>query len=136
MFMNEENGTCGAKAYPVAPERKGEVHIAAIESDRGGFAPRGISVQGDSTVVERVKTWQPLFELLNAGRIEEGYGGVDIQPLASQGVPAFGLDPENHRYFDYHHSDNDTIDKVNPRELQMGAIVEALLCYLISEDGL
>lgn len=136
MFMNEENGTRGAKAYPVAPERKGEVHIAAIESDRGGFAPRGISVQGDSTVVERVKTWQPLFELLNAGRIEEGYGGVDIQPLASQGVPAFGLDPENHRYFDYHHSDNDTIDKVNPRELQMGAIVEALLCYLISEDGL
>jgi len=136
MFMNEENGTRGAKAYPVAPEREGEMHVAAIESDRGGFAPRGIDVQGDSTVLAKVKTWQPLFELLSAGRIEEGYGGVDIQPLASEGVPSFGLDPENHRYFDYHHSDNDRIDKVNSRELEMGAIVEALLCYLISEDGL
>jgi len=136
MFMNEENGTRGAKAYPEAPERKGEVHVAALESDRGGFAPRGFDVQGDSTIVTKVKAWRPLFELLDAGRIEAGYGGVDIQPLAAQGVPSFGLDPENHRYFDYHHSDNDTIDKVNPRELEMGAIVEALLCYLISEEGL
>ena len=56
--------------------------------------------------------------------------------MVATGVPGFGLDVENQRYFDYHHSDNDTIDKVNPRELELGAIVEALLCYLISEEGL
>ncbi len=136
MFMNEENGVRGGKQYAVAPERKGEKHIAAIESDRGGFAPRGITVHGDSTVVGRVNRWQPLFAQLNAGQIGPGYSGVDISHLVDQGTPGFGLDVENHRYFDYHHSDHDTIDKVNARELELGAIVEALLCYLISEEGL
>jgi Zn-dependent M28 family amino/carboxypeptidase len=136
MFMNEENGVRGGRAYPVAKERAGEKHIAAVESDRGGFAPRGISVQADSTVLPRVMQWEPLFEMLNAGRIEAGYSGVDIFPLVEKGVPGFGLDVENHRYFDYHHSSNDTMDKVHPRELELGAIVEALLCYLISEEGL
>ena len=56
--------------------------------------------------------------------------------MVEKGVPGFGLDVENQRYFDYHHSDNDTIDKVNRRELELGAIVEAMLCYLISEEGL
>jgi hypothetical protein len=65
-----------------------------------------------------------------------GYSGVDISPLVDKGTPGFGLDVENHRYFDYHHSDNDTIDKVNARELELGAIVEALLVYLIAEEGM
>lgn len=136
MFMNEENGTRGGNAYPVAPERKGERHIAAFESDAGGHAPRGFNVKGDSTLLARVLRWKPLFDMLDAGKINIGYAGVDIDPLVNTGVPGFGLVPENHRYFDYHHSDNDTIDKVNPRELEMGAIVAALLSYLISEEGL
>jgi hypothetical protein len=136
MFMNEENGVRGAAAYAIAPERKGEHHIAGIESDRGGFAPRGISVNADSVVLARIHHWQPLFELLNAGRIRSGYSGVDLSPLEKQGMPGFGLDVEDHRYFDYHHSDNDTIDKVNARELELGAIVQALFCYLVSEEGL
>jgi hypothetical protein len=61
---------------------------------------------------------------------------VDVNATVQQGAAGFGLDVENQRYFDYHHSDNDTIDKVNPRELELGAIVEALWCYLISEEGL
>lgn len=136
MFMNEENGTRGGKAYPVAAERKGEKHIAAMESDAGGHAPRGIGVQADSVVLGKVLRWKPLFEKLLAGDVGAGYGGVDIGPLIATGVPGFGLRPETHRYFDYHHSDNDTIDKVHPRELEMGAIVEALLCWLIAEEGL
>ncbi len=136
MFMNEENGTRGGKAYPVAPERKGEKHIAAMESDAGGHAPRGIGVQADSVVLAKVLRWKPLFEQLLAGDVGAGYGGVDIGPLIATGVPGFGLRPETHRYFDYHHSDNDTIDKVHPRELEMGAIVEALLCWLMTEEGL
>ncbi len=136
MFMNEENGVRGGRAYPVAPERKGEKHIAAFESDAGGHAPRGFNVKADSAVLERVLQWKPIFEMFDAGKINIGYAGVDIDPLVATGVPGFGLVPENHRYFDYHHSDNDTIDKVHPRELELGTIVAAMLAYLISEEGL
>jgi hypothetical protein len=136
LFMNEENGLRGARAYPLATQRAGETHIAAIESDRGGFGPRGISVQADSSVFEKVKQWKHLFEAVSAGTIFRGYSGVDVSPLVEKGTPGFGLVVEDHRYFDYHHSDNDTVDKVHPRELEMGAIVEALLCYLIAENGL
>jgi Zn-dependent M28 family amino/carboxypeptidase len=136
MFMNEENGNRGGKAYPKAPGRAHERQIAAIESDAGGFAPRGLSVEADSLVFERVLRWRPLFASLNAGDIVRGGSGVDIDPLVKGGTAGIGVIVENHRYFDYHHSANDTIDKVNPRELEMGAIVQALLCYLISEEGL
>lgn len=136
MYMNEENGLRGGRAYPAAPQRAGEKHIAAMESDRGGFAPRGFDVQADSNVLKKVREWQPLFETLLAGEIAMGYGGVDISALVEKGVPGFGLSVETHRYFDIHHSDNDTIDKVHPRELEMGAVVQALLCFLIAEQGL
>ena len=136
MYMNEENGLRGGKAYLVAPERAGETHIAATESDRGGFAPRGFTVHGDSLVLRKVQGWHSLFTPLLADRIIPGYSGVDVSPLVNSGVPGIGLDMESHRYFDYHHSDSDTIDKVHPRELEMGAIAQALLCYLISEEGL
>jgi carboxypeptidase Q len=134
MFMNEENGLRGGKAYAVDSARSRETHIALIESDRGGFAPRGFT--GDSTGLPALLRWKPLFDVIDAGRIVPGGGGADISPLAARGVPSFGLDPENHRYFDYHHSDNDTIDKLNQRELDYGAIASALLCYLIAEHGL
>ncbi len=136
MFMNEESGTRGGKGYVVAPRRANERHVAAIESDRGGFAPLGFFVQGDSSLADYVQQWQPLFAGIGTGRIQKGSGGVDISPLVATGVPGFGLDVEDFRYFDYHHSANDTLDKVSPRELEMGAIVEALLCYLIAEEGL
>jgi len=136
MFMNEENGLRGARAYPHAAERAGETHIAAIESDRGGFAPHGVSVHADSLVLEKVRRWISLFHKLGAGQIERGPSGADISQLVQRGVPGFALIVDTQRYFDYHHSDHDTIDKVHPRELEMGAIVEAFLCYLISEEGL
>ena len=136
MFMNEENGDRGGKAYPVAPERAGEKTVAAMESDAGSFTPRAIGIQADSAIVKEVQRWQPLFDRLNVSHLDVGYSGVDVSPTVEKGVPGFGLGVETHRYFDVHHSDNDTIDKVNPRELEMGAIVEALLCYLISEEGL
>jgi hypothetical protein len=136
MFMNEENGSRGGRAYAEAPGRRTERHIAAIESDGGGFTPRGLDVQGDSTLLRRVLRWQPLFDALGAGTIRSGHGGVDISPVIERGAAGFGLVVDQHRYFDYHHSANDTIDKVHPRELEMGAIVEALLCYLLANEGI
>ncbi len=136
MFINEENGNRGGKGYPMAAERTGETHVAAIESDRGGFAPRSLSFQGDSLLLEKIQRWQSVFKPLKVDDIVAGGSGVDVSPMVDKGVPGFGLVPEDQRYFYYHHSDNDTIDKVNPRELQLGAIVEAMLCWLISEEGL
>ena len=135
-YMNEENGNRGGPAYASAPRRKGERHVAALESDRGGFAPRGFYVEADSTTLAIVQEWRPLFDLLGAGFLQPGGSGVDIDPLVRQGVPGFGLNVDDHRYFDLHHSANDTIDKVHPRELEMGAVVQALMAYLLSERGL
>ena len=136
MFMNEENGLRGGRGYAASSNRNSEKHIAALESDRGGFAPRGFSVQADSATVTRVQQWQSYLELLDAGKVEAGHGGVDITPIVDKGTPGFGLLVDRQRYFDYHHSENDTLDKVHPRELEHGAIVMALLLYLISEQGL
>ncbi|MFO0889549.1 MAG: M20/M25/M40 family metallo-hydrolase [Isosphaeraceae bacterium] len=135
MFMNEENGNRGAISY-AASERPGERHIAAIESDTGGFTPRGFGVGGGPQVMEAVSRWTPLFAVLEADRFRPGGGGADIGPLGAKGVPMLNLAVDGHRYFDYHHSDNDVIEAVNERELEHGAIAMALMSYLIAEEGL
>ncbi len=136
MFMNEENGSRGGKAYAAAAARSTERHRAAIEADRGGFTPRGYSVQGDSATLEHVRAWRPLFALLGADTFIAGHSGVDVSPLMEHGAVGFGLLVDFHRYFDYHHSANDILANVHPRELELGAIANALLCYLIAEEGL
>jgi carboxypeptidase Q len=136
LFMNEENGLRGGKAYAEQKRSSDERHIAAIESDAGGFAPLGFGVSTDSATFEKIKNFSGALQEIGADRIRKGGGGADISPLASAGVPQIGLLPENQRYFDYHHSDNDTIDKVNPRELELGAIAMAILSYEIAQDGL
>lgn len=90
LFMNEENGLRGGRAYEADLRRKSERQIAAIESDRGGFAPRGFSIQGDSLVVARVLRWRALFDRIDAGKIQKGGSGVDISPMVRDGVPGFG----------------------------------------------
>jgi carboxypeptidase Q len=136
MFMNEENGSRGGKAYAVDPHRAAERAYAAIEADRGGFMPRGFTVQADSGVVRRVKGWAPLLELVGAGEVVPGHGGVDITPIVQAGAAGFGLVVDNQRYFDVHHSANDVLEAVHPRELELGAIAGALLAWLLSEEGL
>ena len=135
MFMNEENGLRGAKAY-ASKDRPGEKHIAAIETDAGGFSPRGFGVQADSLVFDKIARWSYLLESIEADRIRKGGGGADISFLAKTGVPAIGLTPDRQRYFDYHHSDSDTIDKVNDRELELGAAAIAILAYVLAQEGI
>lgn len=134
LFMNEENGTRGARAYAEAV--KNEKHIAAIESDSGGFAPRFFGVTSSPETLAKVRTWLPELQTVGIERIENGGGGADVGPLAAQGTVLIGLEPESARYFDYHHSRNDTLDKVNPRELQLGAVAMALLVWRLSEEGI
>ena len=133
MFANEENGLRGGTAY-AAQDRPGEKHIAAIESDAGGFAPRAFGVS--EPAYEKILAWAPVLRFVGIDRVQRGGGGADIGPLMHKGVPGLGLAPEGHRYFDYHHSDSDTIDKVNERELALGSAAMALMAWLVSQEGI
>ncbi len=136
MFMCEEFGIYGGPAYADSVRKSGLKHIAAIESDRGGFTPRGFSVSADSQAVEKIKRWGYLFEDMDAANIFQGGGGPDISPLNELGTVTIGLIVDYHRYFDYHHSANDVFDVVNERELELGAAAMAILAYVLAMEGL
>lgn len=134
-FMNEENGGRGGQAY-AEKKRPGEKHIAAVESDMGGFMPRGFAASTDSVRFANLVRWAPLFRPIMADRILPGGGGADISWLISQGVPQIALLPETQRYFNYHHTDDDIIERVEERELQLGAACMAILSFVLAQEGL
>ncbi|GAB4396994.1 MAG: M28 family peptidase [Microscillaceae bacterium] len=134
MYMNEENGLRGGKRYAEMAEDAREKHIAALESDAGGFSPRSIGISDDAQGFAPYQNWQSLFDPYEI-RLENGGGGADISPLRNQGTVLMGLRPDSQRYFDYHHTAIDTFDKVNWRELQLGAATMAAMLYLLSEYG-
>jgi hypothetical protein len=134
VYMDEEMEQRGAKAY--AEAAKGRKHIAAIEADRGGFTPWGFAIDAGDEQVKKVQSWKNLLLPYGLFYFEKGGSGVDIRDLKPQGVPLFGLVPDSQRYFDYHHSLNDSFDKINLRELQLGTAAMAALVYLIDEYGL
>lgn len=136
MYMNEENGLRGGIEYAKQAELKKEKHVAALESDRGGFTPRGFSMSADEAVKAKIKSWKPLLEPYGLTDFDQEGGGADIGPLAPQGVPLIGFLPDSQRYFDYHHTKEDTFDKVSKRELELGAASMAALVYLIDFHGL
>lgn len=134
-FMNEENGGKGGEKYAKAAKTSGRKHIAAIESDAGGFSPRGFTFKGNKEAMEKVMSWKEQFYpyLLNIWR--PGYGGADINHLEDQGTLLIGFSPDSQRYFDLHHAETDTFDKINKRELELGAASMAALAWMISEYG-
>jgi Zn-dependent M28 family amino/carboxypeptidase len=133
LFMNEENGNRGGKGYADWVVSKGEKHIAALESDRGGFAPRGFSCDGTAEQIKFLKTLEPLMKKYELHVFEKGYGGVDIGPLKSKysTIPLFGFVPDSQRYFDFHHTPNDIFENVNKRELELGAAAVCSFIYLL-----
>jgi carboxypeptidase Q len=134
LFMNEEFGGTGGRDYADSEERKGETHLAALESDRGGFRPLGFGVGGGAGGLGQVKPWEYLFEALGLCWIRPGGGGVDIAPLAKSGTVMMGLIPDSQRYFDYHHCSQDVLAAVHPRELELGAVAMAVLAYVLAEN--
>lgn len=139
LFMNEENGLGGAKAYWAASNAAKEFHLLAIESDRGGFTPRGFSAQGDDAVFtdhyRKLNTWLPLVEPYGLS-FSTGGSGADIGGLKSQKGLLLGLQPDTQRYFDYHHTAADVFEAVNKRELELGAAAMTTMVYLIDLHGL
>jgi len=139
LFMNEENGLAGGKEYWRTSNEKDEYHMAAIESDRGAFTPRGFTVDGHPDVFEekyaKLLRWQPL---LKTWRLEfsKGGSGADISGLKSQKGLLFGYEPDSQRYFNYHHTKRDVFEAVNKRELELGAAAMTALVYLLDQYGL
>jgi len=134
-FMNEENGARGGKKYAEAAKSSSKRHVAAIESDAGGFTPRGFTFRGDSSKMNRVIAWQQLFYPYLLRDWRPGWGGVDINFMEDQGTLLIGFSPDSQRYFDVHHAETDTFDKINKRELELGAGAMAALTWMISEYG-
>lgn len=130
-FMNEENGNNGGKMYAQVAREKNEEHIVAIESDRGGFVPRGFSLDGTPEQLELLQQFSELFEPYNIHLFKEGYGGVDISPLKDGRIALIGLVPDSQRYFDHHHAQTDVFESVNKRELELGSAACAGLIYLL-----
>jgi hypothetical protein len=135
LFMNEENGNRGGKSYARLVKEKGEEHILALESDRGGFSPRGFSVDGTTKQLETIQRFEALFRPYNLHLFNKGYGGVDIGPLKDGKICLIGLVPDSQRYFDFHHASSDIWENVNKRELELGAGATASLIYLIDKYG-
>ncbi len=136
MFMNEENGLMGGRKYAELAALGKQKHIAAIESDRGGFAPRGFTISATESVRKKIQSWKPLLEQYGLSDFEQEGGGADIGPLAPQGTALIGYLPDSQRYFNYHHTSADTFDKVDKRELELGAASMTALVYLIDQYGL
>ncbi len=136
LFMNEENGLKGALKYAELAKTNNEHHLAAIESDAGGFTPRGFGVTGNEAQVAAAKKWEALLKPYGIDEIGKGGGGSDIGPLKDQGTVLIGLMPDSQRYFDLHHSAIDTFDKVSKRELELGAAGMAALAWLLCNYGL
>lgn len=135
LFMNEENGVRGGKEYELQSSKNNEDHIFALESDSGGFSPRGFTIEADEANFNKISSWATLFEPYLIHRFVKGHSGVDIGPLQSKHIVKVGLQPDSQRYFDYHHASNDTFDAVNKRELELGAAAMASLIYLIDQNG-
>jgi hypothetical protein len=139
LFMNEENGLAGGTEYARLSNLRNEYHLAAIESDAGGFTPRGFQTEAESSVfidkMKKITRWSPLLEAYDL-TISKGGSGADISPLKSQLGLLIGFRPDSQRYFDIHHTAEDTIDKVNPRELHLGAAAITSLLFLIDKYGL
>ncbi|MDT0556758.1 M20/M25/M40 family metallo-hydrolase [Patiriisocius hiemis] len=135
LFMNEENGLRGGRKYASEAKLKNEEHIFALESDAGGFTPRGFSFDTDAENFAQIESWKPLFEPYYIHSFTKGGSGADIGPLKDGKVVLAGLRPDSQRYFDHHHAASDTFDAVNKRELELGAATMTSLIYLVDKYG-
>jgi len=135
LFMNEENGLRGGNKYAEVAKTKNEKHVFALESDAGGFTPRGFSFDCSDAMMTRIESWKPLFKPYLIHYFEKGGSGADIGPLKDNNIVLAGLRPDSQRYFDHHHAANDTFEHVNKRELELGAASMTALIYLMDKYG-
>lgn len=136
-FMNEENGLRGGTEYARQARQNKERYIAAIESDAGGFTPRGFTLDVTPQLRAQIQAkWKPLLDKFEIGDLDNDGAGADVGPLKDICPLLAELHPDSQRYFDYHHSARDVFENVNDRELEMGAAAMASFVYLLDRYGL
>ena len=136
LYMNEENGLRGGITYAKNAKNKNENHIFALESDAGGFSPRGFSFEASDNQFKKIKSWETFFHPYLTDRFTLGGSGADIGPLRNGKIVLAGLRPDSQRYFEYHHTANDTFEAINKRELELGAAAMTSMIYLVDQHGL
>jgi len=136
LFMNEENGLRGGRKYAEIAKNTNEKHVFALESDSGGFTPRGFSFDATDANIAHAQSWSKLFEPYYVHMFVKGFSGADISPLKNDKIVLAGLRPDSQRYFDHHHAENDTFEHVNRRELELGAGAMTSLVYLFDKYGI
>ena len=132
-WVNEENGDRGGEAYRDAHADDLARHVLAIESDGGVFRPSGFGFSGSDSALAIVRRVGRLLARIGADTISRGGGGTDIGPIMERGVPGMGLNTEGSRYFWYHHSDADTVDKLDPHEMAECVATMAVMAYVVAD---
>jgi len=132
-WVNEENGVRGGNSYKET--HKDEKHILMFEHDSGVFPPSGIRLSGADSILSIIKYAEPLFKMINNDMVVgNGGGGVDIAPMMKTGVPGMSLSTNGQgKYFYYHHSHSDMVDKVDPFHLNQNIAAIALAIYIYSD---
>lgn len=136
LFMNEENGGRGGAKYLELAKNNKENHVFALESDAGGFSPRGFSFEVTDQQFKKIAAWKPLFYQYGVYDFLRGWSGSDVGHLKELGTALSGLLPDTQRYFDIHHAETDVFENVSRRELHLGAANMAALIYLVDKYGL
>jgi Zn-dependent M28 family amino/carboxypeptidase len=132
-WTNEENGLRGGIAYRQWLGADVKSHVAAIEMDGGAEAPRGYGAGVDAASLDTLKQVGRLLERVEAGEITPGGGGADITPLTRDGVPGLSERTSGAHYFDWHHTDADTLDKVDPEDFRKNVASLAVMSYVLAE---
>jgi carboxypeptidase Q len=133
LWTNEENGLRGGRGYRDAHRAEVGRHVLAMESDNGVFRPYGFRWVGTPEGLAVAKQIATLLEPIGAGRMEPGAGEADIGPLLELGVPGMALDVDGTKYFWYHHTEADTMDKLDPREVQLCVAAFAVMAYVVAD---
>jgi len=135
LWTNEETGVEGGAAYLERHRDSLTSHVMAMESDGGVFSPRGVQVAGTDAAVNVVRQVGQLLKPIGADRVTkvDSSPEADIEPMVTLGVPGIGLDVDASRYFWYHHTDGDTLDKLDPAEMGRCVALMAVMAYVIAD---
>lgn len=133
LWTNEENGGRGSAAYAATHKSELPNHLLGIETDSGATTPVGFAFSGSASATEQIRAIAGLLRPLAADKITDHAGGADLQPLKASGVPIMDLSVDNSKYFWFHHTDADTVDKVDARELSQCAAALAVMAYVVAD---